>query len=52
MAGISIEQTKVTHDEVIRNLGMQIANLVIENNILKLENEKLKNYMGQLSSAQ
>jgi regulator of replication initiation timing len=52
MVGSALEQTKVTHEEVIRNLGMQIANLVIENNILKLENEKLKNYIGQLTSAQ
>lgn len=46
MAGKSIDSTKVTHEEVISQLAMQLASLQVDVTVLKLENQKLKEYIA------
>lgn len=48
MAGKLIDNIKLTHEEVINQLGLQIAALQVENTILKLENQKMKGFISDL----
>ena len=48
MAGNVVENLKVTHEELINQLSVQLANMNVENTVIKLENQKLKNYIATL----
>lgn len=48
MAGKLIDSIKLTHEEVINQLGLQIAALQVENTVLKMENQKMKNFIIDL----
>jgi regulator of replication initiation timing len=47
MVGKSIDSLKVTHEEVINTMAMQMAALNMELTVVKLENQKLKEYLGE-----
>lgn len=47
MVGKSLDSLKVTHDEVINAMAMQMAALNVDLTIIKLENQKLKEYLGE-----
>ncbi len=42
----SIEDLKVTHEEVINTMAMQMAAINMELTVVKLENQKLKEYLS------
>lgn len=46
MAGKSLDPTKVTHEEVISQLAMQLASVQVDVIVLKLENQKLKEHIA------
>jgi|688.fasta_scaffold594689_2 regulator of replication initiation timing len=46
MAGKSLDNLKVTHEEVISQLAMQLASAHVDLTVLKLENQKLKEYIA------
>jgi len=47
MVGKSIDSLKVTHEEVINTMAMQMAALNMELTVVKLENQKLKEYLSE-----
>lgn len=48
MAGLSIEQTRVTHEDLANQLVKQLSTMTLELSLAKAENEKLKKYIEQL----
>jgi ribosomal protein L12E/L44/L45/RPP1/RPP2 len=46
MAGKSLDNLKITHEEVINQLAMQLASIQVDLTILKLENQKMKEYIA------
>ena len=46
MVGKSIDSIKVTHEEVINQLAMQLASANVDLTVLKLENQKLKEHIA------
>lgn len=48
MAGLSIEQTRVTHEDLANQLVKQLSTMTLELSLTKAENEKLKKYIEQL----
>lgn len=46
MVGKSIDNLKISHEEVINTMAMQIAALNIELTVTKLENQKLKDFLS------
>ena len=48
MARKHLENIKVTHEEVINQLALQIASIQVENTVIKLELQKLKDYISKL----
>jgi hypothetical protein len=51
MVGKSLDSLKVTHDEVINAMAMQMAALNVDLTIIKLENQKLKEYLGEYAKS-
>ena len=47
MAGKSIDNLKVSHEEVINAMALQMAALNMDLTILKLENQKLKEFLSE-----
>lgn len=52
MAGDTLNSLKVTHEELINQLSIQIANMNVENTLIKIENQKLKNYIASLKETE
>ena len=48
MAGKLVDNIKVTHEEVMNQLAIQIASLQIENTVIKIENKKMKQLIDSL----
>lgn len=46
MVGKSLENLKVTHEEVINTMAMQMAAINMELTVVKLENQKLKEFLS------
>ena len=46
MAGKSLDSIKITHEEVINQLAMQLASIQVDFTVLKLENQKMKEYIA------
>ena len=46
MVGKSLEDLKVTHEEVINTMAMQMAAINMELTVVKLENQKLKEFLS------
>ena len=44
MAGLSIEQTRVTHEDLANQLVKQLSTMTLELSLTKAENEKLKKF--------
>ena len=51
MVGKSVDSLKLTHEEIINALSLQIAALNTEVTIIKLENQKLKNFVSEYVNA-
>lgn len=47
MVGKSIDNLRITHEEVINALSLQIAALNTEVTVMRLENQKLKNFVSE-----
>jgi hypothetical protein len=47
MVGKSLDNLRITHEEVINALTLQIAALNTEVTVMKLENQKLKNFVSE-----
>lgn len=50
MVGKSIDSLRITHEEVINALSLQIAALNTEITVMKLENQKLKNFVSEYAN--
>jgi hypothetical protein len=48
MAGKLVDNIKVTHEEVMNQLAIQIASLQIENTVIKIENQKMKQLLDNI----
>jgi regulator of replication initiation timing len=48
MAGKLVDKIKVTHEEVMNQLAIQIASLQIENTVIKIENQKMKQLLDNI----
>ena len=46
MVGKSLENLKVTHEEIINTMAMQMAAINMELTVVKLENQKLKEFLS------
>jgi len=46
MAGKSLDSLKITHEEVINTMAMQLAAVNMELTVTKLENQKLKDFLS------
>ena len=46
MVGKSLESLKVTHEEIINTMAMQMAAINMELTVVKLENQKLKEFLS------
>jgi hypothetical protein len=46
MVGKSIDDLKITHEEVINTMAMQLAAINMELTVTKLENQKLKDFLS------
>ena len=49
MVGKSLENLKVTHEEVINTMAMQMAAINMELTVVKLENQKLKEFLSDIT---
>jgi hypothetical protein len=47
MAGKPIDNLRITHEEVINALSLQVAALNTEVTVMRLENQKLKNFVNE-----
>ena len=48
MAGIPVEQVKITHEDLVNQLVKQLSTM----SVVRAENEKLRKYVGDLLAAQ
>ena len=52
MAGIPVEQVRITHEDLVNQLVKQLSTMTLEMSVVRAENEKLRKYVGDLLAAQ
>ena len=52
MAGIPVDQVKITHEDLVNQLVKQLSTMTLEMSVVRAENEKLRKYVGDLLAAQ